>query len=63
MFPNLLMYAASGVIVVIVNGQMMAELASSTSVFTTTVCVEVATLGALIVMLMRPAGVVSKTAV
>ena len=62
-FANRLMYAADGVIVVIVNGHTMAELAISTSVLITTVCVEVATLGTLIVMFMRPAGDVSKTAV
>ena len=57
------MYAADGVMVVAVNGQTMAELASSTSVLITIVCVEVAELGTSTVMFTRPAGVVSKTAV
>ena len=63
MFADRLMYAADGVIVVIVKGHTIAELVTSTSVLITTVCVEVATLGTMIVMLTRPAGVVSKNAV
>ena len=62
-FADRLMYAADGVKVVTVNGHTMVGFATSTSVLITTVCVEVATLGTLIVMLTRPAGVVSKTAV
>ena len=57
------MYAADGVMVVAVNGQTMAELASSTSVLITIGCVEVAELGTSTVMFTRPDGVVSKTAV
>ena len=57
------MYAVDGVIVATVIGHTIAGYATSTSVFTTTVCVEVSTLGALIVMFKRLAGVVPKTAV
>ena len=57
------MYAADGVRVVTVKGHTIVGIASSTSVFMTTACVEVAELGTLIIMLVRPAGVVSKTAV
>ena len=49
--------------VVTVNGHTIAGCAASTSVLMTIVCVEVTTLGALIVMFTRPAGVVSKAAV
>ena len=49
--------------VVTVKGHTMEELASSSTVLMTTVCVEVAELGALIVMFTRPTGVFSKTAV
>ena len=63
MFAERLMYAADGVMVVTVNGHTIAGCAASTFVLMTTVCVEIATLGVLIVMFTRPAGVVSKAAV
>ena len=62
-FAEKLMYAADGDKVVTVNGHTIIGYVTSTSVLMTTVCVEIATLGTLIVMLMRPAVVVSKTAV
>lgn len=62
-FTDKLMYAADGVRVVTVKGQKIDGYDTWTSVFITTVCVEVAELGILIVMFMIPAGVVSKTAV
>ena len=57
------MYEADGIRVVIVKGHTMVGCANSTSVLITTVYVEIAELGILMVMSMRPAGVVSKTPV
>jgi hypothetical protein len=57
------MYKADGVRVVTEKGHKMVECASSISVLIETVCVYIAKLGKMTVILTRPVGLVSKTAV